>query len=238
VLPSGVSVTLVEPQGPVNVGHVARLVRNFGVEKLYLVKPRVDMSVAAVYASHASDVLDDAVVTTFAKVRKENDLLVGTSAVRARSGSNVVRRGVSPARLHDLLSSARSSSLVFGRDTTGLTKEEIGICDVMTTIETSPKYRALNIANAAAIVLYLASRGRGSGLGEQSRTARQIFAKSLAELGGLSGSPQHRVRNFEAVGTRLVTSSNLTDTQLNFLTGVLRRASARIESLQERDSKT
>lgn len=238
MLPSGVSVTLVEPHGPVNVGHVARLVRNFGVEKLYLVKPKVDMSVAAVYASHASDVLDDAVVTSFATVRKENDLLVGTSAVRARSVSNVVRRGVSPGRLHDLLLSARNSSLVFGRDTTGLTKEEIGICDVMTTIETSPKYRSLNIANAAAIVLYLASRGSGTARGKQSLTARKIFTKSLAELGERSGSPRHRVRNFEAVGIRLATSSSLTDTQLNFLTGVFRRASARIESLQERDSKT
>jgi tRNA/rRNA methyltransferase len=238
VLPSGVSVTLVEPQGPVNVGHVARLVRNFGVEKLYLVKPKVDMSVAAVYASHASDVLDDAIVTTFAKVRKENDLLVGTSAIRARGGSNVARRGVSPGRLHDLLSSAKNSSLVFGRDTTGLTKEEIGACDVMTTIETSARYRALNIANAAAIVLYLASRGSRAGRGEQSRTAREVFAKSLAELGGLSGAPQHRVKKFEAVGTRLATSASLTDTQLNFLSGVFRRASARIETLQERDSKT
>ena len=58
VLPRGVSVTLVEPRGPVNVGHVARLVRNFGVEKLYLVDPKVDLSVAAVYASHAAEVLD------------------------------------------------------------------------------------------------------------------------------------------------------------------------------------
>ena len=60
MLPKGVSVTLVAPRYPVNLGHVARLVRNFGVERLYLVNPRVDISVAAVYASHASDVLDDA----------------------------------------------------------------------------------------------------------------------------------------------------------------------------------
>ena len=76
VLPKGVSVTLVEPRGPVNVGHVARLMQNFGVEKIYLVKPKVDLSVASMYASHASQVLDSALVTSFEKVRKENELLV------------------------------------------------------------------------------------------------------------------------------------------------------------------
>jgi len=150
----------------------------------------------------------------------------------------VVRRGVSPGRLHAVLSSATSSSIVFGRDTTGLTKDEIGICDLMTTIETSPAYRSLNIANAAAIILYLASRGGGPGGGGQSRRARQVFARSLSELGEVSGTPQHRVQGFRTVGTRLAASSGLTDAQLNFLTGVFRRASARIESLQERDSKT
>lgn len=238
MLPPGVSVTLVEPQGPVNVGHVARLVRNFGVEKLYLVKPKVDLSAAAIYASHASDVLDDAVVTTFAQVRKENELLVATSAVRARIGSNVVRRAVRPARLHDILSSARTSSIVFGRDTTGLTKEEIGMCDAMTTIESSPRYRSLNIANAASIILYLASRGGMAVRERQSRRAREVFAKSLSELGEATGVPRHRLKNFHAVGTRLATSSNLTDAQLNFLTGIFRRGAARIDGLQERDSKT
>jgi len=238
VLPPGVSVTLVEPQGPVNVGHVARLVRNFGAERLYLVKPKVDLSVAAVYASHATDVLDDAVVTTFAKVRKENELLVATSAIRATRGSNVARRSMSPVKLHALLSSARSSSLVFGRDTTGLTREEIGECDALTTIESSPRYRALNIANAAAIILYLASRADTASHGEQTRVARAIFAKSISALGEVSGVPAHRLKSFPMVAKRLATSSDLTDVQLNFLTGVFRRATERIQKLQERDSNT
>src|SRR5215471_6338451 len=87
MIPSGVSVTLVEPRGPVNVGHVARLSQNFGIRKLYLVTPKVDMSVAAVYASHASSVLDEAIVTTFKQVREEHELLVATTAVKARRKS-------------------------------------------------------------------------------------------------------------------------------------------------------
>jgi tRNA/rRNA methyltransferase len=237
VIPEGVSVTLVEPQGPVNVGHVARLLANFGVKKLYLVKPKVDMSVAAVYASHASGVLDRAVVTSFDRVRKENELLVATTAVRARKKSNVIRRTVGPDRLHELLSSSKTSSLVFGRDTTGLTNEEIAMCDATTTIDTTPAYRALNIGHAAAIVLYLASRGGRGRPSAQSRKAREVFARSLFELGEASRAPKHRTGTLFDVGKRIAASSSLTDTQLHLLSGVFRKATVTIEELQSLDSK-
>jgi TrmH family RNA methyltransferase len=229
---------LVEPQGPVNVGHVARLVQNFGVGKLYLVKPRVDMSVAAVYASHASSVLDRAVITTLDAVRKENELLVATTAVRARRKSNVIRRTVGPDRLHDLLSASRTSSLVFGRDTTGLTNDEIRMCDVTVSIDTPPSYRALNVGHAAAIILYLASHGSGEKRGRRSRKAREVFARTLFELAEASRTPQHRTKTLFELGKRIAASSGLTDDQLHLLSGVLRKGVKTIEDLQDRDSKT
>lgn len=238
MLPRGVSVTLVEPKGPVNVGHVARLVQNFGVDRLYLVNPKVDLSVAAVYASHASEVLDRAIVASFEKVRKEHDLLVATTAVRASKKSNIIRRTVGPDRLHEILSSSKTSSLVFGRDTTGLTNREIEMCDVTTTIETTPAYRALNIGNAAAIVLYLASRGgRGKRKG-QGRKAREVFARSFYELAEASRLPKHKTGNLFEVAKRVAATSEMTDAQLNLLSGVFRKAFATMETAQERGSKT
>ena len=238
MLPRGVSVTLVQPKGPVNVGHVARLVRNFGVEKLYLVEPAADISVAAVYASHASAVLDDAVVTTFERVREENELLVATTAVKAAKKSNVIRRTVRPARLNDILSSAKTSSLVFGRDTTGLTNKEIGMCDVTTTIDTVPGYKALNVGHAAAIILYMASRKGDRHRREQGRQAREVFAKSFYELAKASRVPPHKIRNLFDVGKRVAATSSMTDAQLNLLTGVFRKAVATMDTAQERGSKT
>jgi len=232
------SVTLVEPQGPVNVGHVARLVRNFGVEKLYLVNPRVDISVAAVYASHASDVLDRAVVTTFDEVRKENELLVATTAVRASKKSNVVRRMVRPEGIRRLASAAKTSSLVFGRDTTGLTNSEIRMCDVTTTLDTDRAYRSLNLGHAVAILLYVVSRGEGVRRRPQSRVARDVFARSLSELGSRSRAPKHKTDGLYEAGKRVAASSGMTDSQLNLLSGVLRKASETIDSLQDRASKT
>ena len=238
MLPKGTSVTLVEPRGPVNVGHVARLVRNFGVEKLYLVEPKVDLSVAAIYASHASGVLDGALVARFEKVRKDHELLVATTAVRASKKSNIVRRTVSPDRLHEILSAAKSSSLVFGRDTTGLTNEEIKACDVTLTIDASPAYRALNVGHAAAIVLYVASRGGRRRGGSQGRMAREIFARSFYELAEASRLPRHKTQNLFEAAKRIAALSGLTDVQLNLLSGVFRKAVTAMNEPYERGSKT
>lgn len=229
---------MVEPKGPVNVGHVARLVKNFGVEKLYLVDPKVDISMAAIYASHASDVLDEAEITSFGKVRENHDLLVATTAVRASKRSNVIRRMVAPAALREVLASAHRSSLVFGRDSTGLTNDEIRQCDVTTTLDTSPKYRALNLGHAAAIVLYLAYHGKSGKRGGQSRVAREVFARSLFNLGEASMTPGHRASSLFDSGKRIAAASNLSDRQLNLVSGVMRKALATINSLQESDSKT
>lgn len=238
MLPRGVSVALVGPKGPVNVGHVARLVQNFGVEKLYLVEPKVDLSVAAVYASHASVVLDRAVVTTFGKVREENDLLVATTAVRASKRSNVIRRTVGPDRLHALLSSAKTSSIVFGRDSTGLTNGEIRSCDATVTIETSPMYRSLNLGHAVAIALYMASRGSRRESGRQGRKAREVFAGTFYELAVASSLPAHKTRNMFEAAKRAAAASGMTDAQLNFFSGVFGKAVGTVKLAQDRGSKT
>ena len=238
MLPRGVSVTMVEPKGPVNVGHIARLVQNFGVERLYLVDPRVDLSVAAIYASHASEVLDRAIVTTFDRVREENELLVATTAVRATKKSNVIRRTLGLDRLHETLSLAPSSSLVFGRDTTGLTNQEIAACDVTITIDTGQGYRSLNIGHAAAIVLYLASRGGRKGRQSQGRTARKVFARTFYELAVASRVPKHKTRSLMEAGKRIAATSKMTDSELNLFSGVFRKAVAAIGPSHERGSKT
>lgn len=238
MIPERMSVTLVEPHYPVNLGHTARLLKNFGVKKLYLVGPRVDISAAAIYASHASDILDHAEVATFEKVRREHDLLVATTAVRAARKSNVVRRAVKPERLRKVLEASRSSSLVFGRDTTGLTNEEIGMCDITTTIDTAPSYRALNLGHAVAILLYVVSReGAGRGL-MQSRRVREVFAERFYELAVASRLQPHKTRNLQQACRRMMAASNLSDNQLRMMSGVFRKATLEIEELQGLSSKT
>lgn len=230
--------TVVEPQYPVNLGHVARLVKNFGVEKLFLVRPNVDMSVATVYSAHAADVLERAELTTLEEVRGRCELLIASTAIRARRKSNIARRTVRPEDIAALVRSAKSSSVVLGRDTTGLTKEELAMCDVTTVLETGTRYRTMNVAHALAIMLYLASRRTAATPKGSSRKAREVFAGNLAALAGASRTPAHRLRTMEQAAGRMAASSRLTDAQLSFLTGVLRRARAALEEGQPAASKT
>jgi tRNA/rRNA methyltransferase len=237
VIPNGVSVALVEPQYPVNVGHVARLVKNFGVRRLYLVNPKVDLTVAAIYAAHASEVLENARKVTFSALRRENQLLVATTAIRAVKGSNVIRRTVGPERVRELVGSARSAAIIFGRDTTGLTNEEIGMCDVTTVISTGTRYRTLNVGHAVAVMLYLLSGAKKS-KAVQTRVARDLFSSSFYELALSAELPRHRVENIREVAKRIAASSALTDSQLLLMAGVFRRASLARRRSQGLDSKT
>jgi tRNA/rRNA methyltransferase len=236
VIPKGLSVALVEPQYPVNVGHVARLAKNFGVKRLYLVNPKADMSVAAVYAAHASDVLEDARIVTFARLRRENQLLVATTAVRAVKGSNVIRRTVRPERIGELVSAARTAALVFGRDTTGLTNEEIGACDVTTVIDTGTRYKTLNVGHAVAIVLYLVSGVKGTARAVQSMQARGLFSAGFQQLAKSAELPKHKVTKMGEVAKRIAASAALTDSQLLLMAGVFRKASLARTRRQARDS--
>ncbi|MBI3860177.1 MAG: hypothetical protein HY296_08120 [Thaumarchaeota archaeon] len=237
MIPKGTSVTLVEPKYPVNVGHVARLVKNFGVRKLYLVSPMVDISVAAVYASHASDILDSAEVASLEQVRSDNELLIATTAVRANRKSNIIRRSLTPDRLHEALSASAASSIIFGRDSTGLTNEEIGMCDMTVTIDVGTKYRALNLGHAVAIMLYCASRGPVGRAKPQSREAREVFAGRFYELARVSKVRPHKLKTLYEAGKRIASTSRMTDGQLNLMSGTFDRAVAAIEA-QTRDSKT
>jgi len=237
LMPKSFSVTVVEPQYPVNLGHIARLLKNFGVEQLNLVRPKVDMSVARIYASHAEDVLENAERITFAQLRRKNDLLIATTAIPARKKSNVIRGAARLEQVADYVRASKSSSLVLGRDTTGLTNEEIGACDVTVVLNTGSKYRTLNISHAAAIMLYVISRVDRPEVVWASRRARELFAESFSDLTIASRLPPHKVRNMNEIGRRIAVEARLSDRQLLLMSGVFRKAVGTIEA-QGRTSKT
>lgn len=223
------SVTVIGPEYPVNLGYTARLMKNFGVRRLYLVDPKVDMRVASVYASHGSDVLEDAETVTLATVRKRHDLLLATTAIRGRRGANVARTAVKPEEGVRRALSAQSASIVFGRDTTGLTNEEILVCDLVTTLETGTEYKTLNMSHAVAILLYLASRvGRQRGGADPSRGAskerREAFSKYARGLAFATGMQSHRVDRVAKVAERVALKSEVNSKELGLLVSLMRKA--------------
>jgi tRNA/rRNA methyltransferase len=222
------SVTLVGSEYPINVGYTARLLKNFGVRKLYLIEPNFDRRVASVYAAHGSDVLDSAEETDFDALRAGHDLLVGTTAVTAIRRANVNRLSVSPEEMAGYVASSKSTSLVFGRDTTGLRNDELARCDVTTSITTGTGYKTLNVSHSIGILLYVLSRSavarrRLPDLGE-----RDVFAAYAYELALAAGLQEHRAERLRRLARRMTLRSQLDGKEIGLLVSLLRRATKAI----------
>lgn len=228
-----VSITVVGAEYPVNLGYTARLMKNFGLRRLYLVDPRCDMRAASVYASHGSDVLEGAEIVGLAKVRKSHDFLLATTAIRARRGANVGRTSVKPEEAVLRLAGARSASIVLGRDTTGLTNEELALCDLVTTVDTKTEYKTLNVSHAVAILLYLVSRVGGAAPAMThsgaSRERREAFSKYAYQLAVASGMQEHRAERVVQVARRVALKSDVDSKELGLLVSLMRKAHLAIE---------
>jgi len=151
-----VRIVLVEPEYEINIGHVARVMANFGFDELYMVNPKVEIGFnARMFAKHASHILQKArVVGRLEDALKGCDLVVGTTGIVGRS-RNVIRNPVTPAKFANDISKLNGKlALLFGREGTGLNKNEVKRCDFLVTIPASEDYPVLNLSHALAIVLY------------------------------------------------------------------------------------
>ncbi len=151
-----VRVVLVGTEGEINLGFIARLVKNFDADELVLVEPRVQIGDEALrFAAHAKDVLLERtrIVKTLDEALRDVSLSACTSA-RVGQKTDVLRHPLTPWEFAEKAAEYTSVAVVFGRESTGLTREEILKCDVLVSIPASRAYPVLNLSHAVAIVLY------------------------------------------------------------------------------------
>jgi len=154
-----ISVVLVGPEHPGNVGAVARACANFDVAKLLILCPSCDCrsSEARARAMEGRAILEKARIADDTASLKSFDIVVGTTA-RLGTDYNIRRSPLTPGQLAQKLSmpgvKRRRVALVFGRESEGLHNDEIALCDFMVTIPSSKKYASLNLSHAVAVMLY------------------------------------------------------------------------------------
>ena len=150
-----VRVILVEPEGSINVGLIARTLRNFNVKKLYLVRPKIDFSVALEFSAKGYEVLKGArIVDSLDDAIKDCNLVVATSS-KASAVSDPLRYYTTPWELSERIKNHQGKvAIIFGRESTGLTRDEIGKAHVLVTIPASKDYPVLNVAQSVAIIMY------------------------------------------------------------------------------------
>ena len=151
-------IVLVRTKIAANVGAVARVMRNMGLEELALVAPQaeVDDPRGRLLATHSEDILERArIVADLGEAVADCGVVAATSARRGglfRRQSAGTPEEILP-RLVEAMAQ-RPAALVFGPEAHGLTNDEISRCHYLMHIPTEAAHPALNLAQAVAICLY------------------------------------------------------------------------------------
>ncbi|MGH8279937.1 MAG: RNA methyltransferase [Gammaproteobacteria bacterium] len=154
-MPAKIRIVLVEPSHPGNIGAAARAIKTMCLDALWLVRPlHFPHPDATARASGAVDVLRAARVTDSLDAALTGCVLIaGTSARRRELGPPVLAPRACAARLWQV-SPDQDAAVVFGRERTGLTNEELDRCQVLVHIPANPAYGSLNLAAAVQILCY------------------------------------------------------------------------------------
>ncbi len=150
-----IRVVLVNPSHPGNIGAVARAMKNMGLEQLVLVDPQEFPDPRAIWrAAGAKDLVESArVVTDLDQAIGDCHFVVGTSARERRIPWPVVNPRTCAEAVFRQPDGARIA-LLFGREDSGLTNDELQRCNLHVNVPTSDAYRSLNLAMAVQIICY------------------------------------------------------------------------------------
>ena len=146
---------LVEPSHPGNIGAAARAMRTMGLRRLVLVAPQqFPHREATAMAAGADDVLDAALVCdTLDEALAGCRFVLGCSARRRhvpldeyspRAAAGALWAGVEQGPV----------ALLFGRERTGLTNDELQRCNGSVFIPSDPEFSSLNLAASVQVLSY------------------------------------------------------------------------------------
>jgi tRNA (cytidine32/uridine32-2'-O)-methyltransferase len=237
-----IRIVLVNTSHPGNIGAAARSMKTMGLSRLYLVQPLGYPAADAIaMAAAADDVLKSAQICgNLEEALTDCVLAIGTSA-RSRSLEWPLLNPEHCALT--LLEHAGKGdvALVFGRERTGLTNEELARCQFMTSIPANPLYSSLNLASAVQVYGYELRRAQEKVLSPNSGHADdrdepqatsavmesfyEHMRQTLRDIGVIEdGHPYETlIRRLR----RLFNKARLTPTEVNILRGIFSAAQAR-----------
>lgn len=163
------TIVLVQPEHSGNIGAIARVMENFDFKKLVIFNPIEKVEEILSYetqgfAMHGKDILFNAEIVDvknqknhmpeFKQFMKRFDYIIATTA-QGKTYSNIRRLAIFPEDLNLPISvKPLKIAILFGKESRGLTNEEISLADILLRIPTSNNYSALNLSHACGIILY------------------------------------------------------------------------------------
>lgn len=150
-----VKVILVGTTHPGNIGSVARAMKTMGLSDLVLVDPQTDIDEKSyALAAGAKDLLDAVTIKpTLEEAVSDCGLVIGTSA-RSRT---LPWPMLDPRQSGEKLIQEVSEypvAVVFGRENSGLSNDELQLCQYHVCIPANPEYSSLNLAMAVQTLTY------------------------------------------------------------------------------------
>ncbi len=230
---SDIRIVLVETSHPGNIGAAARAMKTMGLRELVLVEPKDYPCVeATARAAGADDVLAGArVVDTLAEAIDDCQLVFGATArLRSLRWPVVTAREAAAMAIDEL---GRSKiAVVFGRERTGLSNDELALCQKLLNIPVDPGFSSLNISAAVQVVCYelrIAALGDKPARSEQPDeeyapagmidSFHQQLEKDLVEIGFLDPD---NPRQLPLKLRRLFAKARPTINEIKILRGILK----------------
>ena len=149
-----VNIVLVGTTHPGNIGAAARALKTMSLGNLRLVNPLYFPSAeASARAAGADDILAKCEqFTSLEEAVKDCDLVIGTSArIRGIPWPMVLPRECAKKISMEMYSSV---AIVFGKESSGLSNEELQLCNMVLKIPTNSEFNSLNLAAAVQIICY------------------------------------------------------------------------------------
>ncbi|GAB6905239.1 tRNA (2'O-methyl-C32/U32)-methyltransferase [Desulfosarcina cetonica] len=229
---NAISIVLVEPQGPINVGSVCRLMMNFGFSDLRLVNPCSDYRAlqSRRMALKAETILNQA--TLFPSLNAalaDCHLAFGTTRRFGKYREDFLSPEASAKQALAQPDGSRVA-FVFGREDRGLHTRELDLCHYFVTIDTHPAYPSMNLSHAVALLLYELHKCQSAhrvpsenAVAAQARDIENMFQhmrRTLLEADYLDPqNPDHILRAFR----RLFGRTGLSDREVRILQGLWSR---------------
>jgi tRNA/rRNA methyltransferase len=211
-VPQMIRLVLLRPRNPENLGAVARVMKNFGLDDWAIAALGThDFAAARRVAVHAEDLLErPRVVATLDEAVADCAWVVGTSSRRVRG-----KRTLSPAEVAREAAERAGegrTAIVFGDERSGLTNAEVDRCHDLSVIPTDAAQPSLNLAQAALVYAWEVRRlressrpARGEGKGATDAELLRVeeaLREALRSSGFLAGPERHAVRDLVATMRR------------------------------------
>lgn len=227
---SNVHIVLVNTSHPGNIGSTARAMKTMGFKNLSLVSPKEFPSKKADALSvGCSDILDEAkLFTDLPSAIEGSNINIGLSA-RSRRAS-IPSMSINECVAFIINNNNLDINVIFGSESSGLSNQELLVCDYIVSLPTHNDYTSLNLSAAVQILTY--ELYKNSNLApdvnlKQSKPAlskeRNYFIQSLISL--LEYTNFITRKNHISLTKKihiLFNKSNLENEEVNMLMGIIK----------------